>query len=215
MSSQGKITAYPLSWPVGYGRTSRDLRQFAKFCTTRKGGAYDHRDRVTIADAVERVRYAVQRTAGADEPVISSNLRTRLDGYPMSGQAEPEDSGVAVYFRIEGNPLVFCCDKWSRAADNMAAIAATLEALRSIDRWGVTEANRAYTGFAALPEKGTARSWWQILQVERTAPAAEIRIAYRKALRATHPDTGGSNDAFHEVQTAWEHAQQERRELEA
>lgn len=37
-----------------------------------------------------------------------------------------------------------------------------------------------------------------------SASDAELRRAYRRMLRAAHPDTGGSEERFHAVQRAWE-----------
>ncbi|SEE84488.1 J domain-containing protein [Ruania alba] len=45
---------------------------------------------------------------------------------------------------------------------------------------------------------------YEILGVPRDAPAETLRRAYRRRLRETHPDTGGSADGFHQVQQAWE-----------
>lgn len=212
-----------LEWPVGYPRTAATERKRATFGTTsrREGNSYSTKSALTVAQAVDRLQQELKsftrpgRTWRTECLEISTNMPTRQDGMPYSGAREPEDPGVAVYFHLDHKPTVFCCDKWDRVADNLAAIAATIGALRGIERWGVTEADRAFTGFAALPEKASARSCWDILNVSREAPAEEIVKAWRAALKKAHPDHGGSTEAFDEVQTAWTHAQQEREELKA
>lgn len=45
---------------------------------------------------------------------------------------------------------------------------------------------------------------YRILGVSPQAPRSEIQAAYRARLRQTHPDRGGDETAFHQVQTAWE-----------
>jgi hypothetical protein len=45
---------------------------------------------------------------------------------------------------------------------------------------------------------------YEVLGVVPTATEDELRRAYRKALRRTHPDTGGVAVEFHAVQRAWE-----------
>ncbi len=45
---------------------------------------------------------------------------------------------------------------------------------------------------------------YRILGVSPQAPRSEIQAAYRARLRQTHPDRGGDDTAFHQVQTAWE-----------
>ncbi|RPF27776.1 J domain-containing protein [Georgenia muralis] len=45
---------------------------------------------------------------------------------------------------------------------------------------------------------------YAVLGVDRRASAAELRRAYRRRQRKTHPDLGGDPVAFHAVQVAWE-----------
>ncbi|GAB3232590.1 hypothetical protein GCM10027447_28400 [Glycomyces halotolerans] len=45
---------------------------------------------------------------------------------------------------------------------------------------------------------------YRVLGVSPQAPRTEIQAAYRRRLRQTHPDHGGDETAFHQVQTAWE-----------
>ena len=47
-------------------------------------------------------------------------------------------------------------------------------------------------------------SAYEVLGVVSTATEDELRRAYRRALRRTHPDTGGVAVEFHAVQRAWE-----------
>lgn len=45
---------------------------------------------------------------------------------------------------------------------------------------------------------------YEVLGVSAGVTQDDLRKAYRRLLRATHPDTGGSAARFHEVQLAWE-----------
>jgi molecular chaperone DnaJ len=45
---------------------------------------------------------------------------------------------------------------------------------------------------------------YEVLGIVPSASADEVRRAYRRRLRETHPDTGGSAARFHAVQSAWE-----------
>eukprot|EP00928_Gymnodinium_smaydae_P092237 TRINITY_DN76054_c0_g1_i1.p1 TRINITY_DN76054_c0_g1~~TRINITY_DN76054_c0_g1_i1.p1 ORF type:complete len:379 (-),score=37.56 TRINITY_DN76054_c0_g1_i1:375-1511(-) len=48
----------------------------------------------------------------------------------------------------------------------------------------------------------TEKTLYDVLGLEQTASAAELHKAYRRRALETHPDKGGSDDAFHAVQKA-------------
>lgn len=79
-------------------------------------------------------------------------------------------------------------DRYDRVADNLAAIAATLDAMRAIERHGGAEIlNRAFTGFAALPDQASD-AWWIVLGVPWDASRPVIDDAYRHLRSVYHPD---------------------------
>lgn len=55
-----------------------------------------------------------------------------------------------------------------------------------------------------MPDSPLASSPYELLGVSATASDEQLRRAYRKRLRETHPDAGGRPDEFHAVQGAWE-----------
>lgn len=61
---------------------------------------------------------------------------------------------------------------------------------------------RAYD--RVVPDSPLAASPYEVLGVAATATDDELRKAYRRRLRETHPDAGGSAAQFHAVQAAWE-----------
>jgi curved DNA-binding protein CbpA len=55
-----------------------------------------------------------------------------------------------------------------------------------------------------MPDSPISATPYEVLGVSPTASHDELRRAYRKLARETHPDTGGSSARFVAVQLAWE-----------
>jgi len=207
------IPAFPLQWPDGWKRTEPAAQAPGRFGvrTSVKSSFSDYtymqKKQVSIAEAVSRIRAELGRMGLRDDDiVISSNLRLRLDGLPRSDQREPDDSGAAVYWIDKGGATrCMAIDRYRRVADNLAAIAATLDAMRAIERHGGAEIlNRAFTGFAALEHQG--EDWWDVLEVRRDASREAIDASYRRKRSEHHPDKGGDSEQFQRVQRAYEAA---------
>lgn len=210
------IQAHPLHWPPGWKRTEAAWRRHGHFGkrVKRHGANWTTKEDLTITEAVHRVLEELQRM-GIDrqDVVISTNVRTRLDGLPRAGERAPADPGAAVYWQEPtGARRCIAVDQYLGVEHNLAAIAATLEAMRAIERHGgAAILERAFTGFTALPAPGAAREWWEVLGVPRYATVDEARAAYRRLAALNHPDRGGTEDAMARINTAWEQAQQAAR----
>ncbi|WP_246676740.1 MULTISPECIES: J domain-containing protein [unclassified Mesorhizobium] len=165
---------------------------------------------MSVADALSRLQDELDRI-GANLPVVSTNLQTRLDGLPRSGQSEPSDPGVALYFDLAGKPHCMPCDTYSRVAQNIAAIAAHIEATRAIERHGVSSVAEMFAGFTALPAPGAKRPWQVVMdfmpgdgpQITREV----IESRYRRLASIRHPDKpSGSHAAMAELNAARDEA---------
>lgn len=203
--------ASPLTWPAGWPRTPGEQRTYGRFGKRDRGtSGWAMLKSVTVADGTKRVLEQLQMMR-CSSPIISTNLKLRKDGLPLSDQREPADPGVAVYWTDrKGTDRCIALDRYSRVADNLAAVAATLEAMRAIERHGGSEIlDRTFTGFTALEHTPT-RSWWVALGVPQDASAAAVESAYRRLRSLHHPDRGGDADTFHEIQQAYAAYQQER-----
>lgn len=141
--------------------------------------------------------------------VLSTNIRFTASGArdQSVSRREPADPGVAFYFDLDGKPHVLACDRWDTVADNIAAIAAHIEALRGQERWGVADLRQAFAGHMALPPP---IGWWEVLGVDRRAALKDIASAFRALAKAAHPDTGGDRAAWDRLNAAYRAAQQER-----
>lgn len=224
--------AYPLSWPTGWPRTGGAQRKRAKFSTvetkTRTYGDgshhnYSERRELTIYAAMRRLTDELGRLGVRSQSIlISTNVETRRDGQPRSDRKAPADPGVAVYFQLAKKDRVLACDKWDRVADNMAAIAGHIDAIRRQERYGVGTVDQAFAGYAALPPPGASakRPWRDVLMLNEdgnwptSKPAGELtraEMAYRRLALNHHPDNGGSHDQMAELNDAIRQAREELR----
>jgi hypothetical protein len=198
------VNAYPLAWPDGWPRSRG--RKAGQFGTTAKDPAVTYRTKtdLTMADAMKRVKYELKRLGVnvVDDSIVSTNLKLNLSGLPRGDQGEPGDPGVAVYFQKKAGPMrVIAIDAYYRVRDNLAAIAATLEAMRAIERHGGAQIlERAFTGFAALTAPG--KNWWDVLEVKPDATRQVIEANFRRLAHDRHPDRGGDHDKMSELNEA-------------
>jgi hypothetical protein len=200
--------AYPLAWPNGWRRTPAHERSRAKFNRSERqysdqpgGGSWTRKKDLSIADGTGRVLRVLEQMGFNRSVVISSNLALRNDGLPRSNQRDPDDPGVSVYWGNGSNARCIAVDRYDRIADNLAAIAATLEAMRAIERHGgASILDRAFTGFTALP---APEQPWQTLGLDTSKPTPEqIDDAYRRLAMKHHPDRGGDAQEMARINAA-------------
>lgn len=192
------ITAYPLTWPTGWKRTPKHKVTRSRF------GTYRSSERQLAPPSTWKAIQSLQRELnllGAREVVISTNLRLRNDGYPMSSQREPEDRGAAVWFTLNQKPRVLACDKWSTVGENLYAVSMHIGAIRGQERWGVGTLDQAFTGYAALPAE-TGKHWTSVLGLTLGASREMIEQTYRNLARVAHPDAGGDRGEFEKLTNA-------------
>jgi hypothetical protein len=146
-----------------------------------------------------------------------SDRDVRQDGL-LRADARPRSPGVVVEFtagRLKGSPrLLYRCDRFRFWQDNVSAIARGLEALRMVDRYGVTPTGEQYAGFKALPsataptmgveqaaEVIALHSGYTSQAIANDASAA--KAASRIAVHKTHPDrNAGDRAAYDRVEAA-------------
>lgn len=147
------------------------------------------------------------RRIGVCQAVLELDItenEIRLDGMPYAN-AKPRTPRVRLSFELEGvGPLQYPCDTFTRFDDNLRAIGLTLEAQRSMDRYGATRRSQQYTGWKALPGGDTL----QPAMTSDDAAALIVTMAggdtgeilqdpeifkrqYRRAVKVCHPDRWG------------------------
>lgn len=125
----------------------------------------------------------------------------RLDG-KIRASARPATPAVRVAFESIHGPLTYATDRFTYWQDNVRAIALGLEALRKVDRYGITKRGEQYAGWKALPagramlaSHMTAEEAWTIIGSfgdrpirEQQADPSGLPRAYRAARAFAHPD---------------------------
>lgn len=148
----------------------------------------------------------------------------RNDGWPRSG-AKPDHPGIIVAFDSVHGPLKYATDQfyssWNHQMEgwqaNLRAIALGLEALRKVDRYGISRRGEQYTGWSALPpgaaiEAGPAPmtaleayafldEWSGGIPLQNKM---DIHRAYLTAAKRLHPDVGGDPELFKRLVAATE-----------
>lgn len=190
------MEAYPLTWPVGYKRTEQ--RIFSTF-------------KQSMEKAQEFLHLELKRMDATDL-IVSSNIPVRKDGLFFTDwmNRKIDDPGVAIYFKHKGKNVTMCCDKYSKVWENTYALGKAIEALRGLERWGVSEfMERAFTGFTALPPSiVTEVNIWHVLGLtSKPATSAEVTAAYRTKAKEVHPDKpGGDGEKFKQLLEAYQRA---------
>ena len=154
---------------------------------------------------------------GCRRLVIQCNCdrsQIRQDGL-LRSDARLNSPGIILSFDSKHGPLCYPCDTFKNWDCNLRAIALGLQALRAVDRYGVTKRAEQYRGWAALPPPNApppatapGDDWTDVDAVRFLAtivgPGRVSKIPILEVLReaelATHPDRGGDPDAFKLVQ---------------
>ncbi|MBV6657001.1 MAG: J domain-containing protein [Devosiaceae bacterium] len=206
--------AYPLQWPDGWPRTPEHKRQDSKY-RFRRGSTWSG-SFWTFSEARNALLEELDRL-DARSAVLSTNYTLRNDGLPRADRRAPEDTGVAIYFVLNGRPQVMACDMHVRAEENMRSLTLSIEAMRALARHGGgLMMERAFSGFTALPPPDAdfaepamraSKTWHEVLKVPSDANADTVEIAWRVLRKKLHPDApSGSTAAFQELQAAYEQA---------
>jgi hypothetical protein len=140
----------------------------------------------------------------------------RNDGLPRAS-ARAFHPGVVLAFESKWGPLKYSTDEFTDWLDNLRAIALSMEALRKVDRYGVSKRGEQYTGWKALPMSTDPaanietedQAWRVIADAAGIPPDSSLLLngiseddAIKRAIKATHPDAGGDPDEFRRVMAA-------------
>lgn len=186
----------------------------------------------------ERLLLTEARALGASDVIVELDAAAkdlRSDGSGLRGDRRaPDFPGVRVFLvGTRFGDLRYVCDAFEPryASDlpgwevNVRAIALGLQALRTVERYGIARRGEQYRGFGELPP-GTPlgqRSTPEALTLDDAArllaagmdgldasdlldDEAAARTAFRVAAKRVHPDNAatGNAESFRRVNEAWE-----------
>lgn len=173
---------------------------------------WKYKKEITIYKAVQLLTEELSRM-GAKSITITSNLKLKKDGQPVSNQREPDDKGVAAIFIRGDKTFTVAIDRYSRIADNIKAISRTINAYRQIERDGGPEVfESAMYGFTrGLPAPGettnsVGRDPWAIMGLDRISLDEKVlKSRWRELSKKYHTDNKvtGNPQEFNLVQWAY------------
>jgi hypothetical protein len=136
--------------------------------------------------------------------VVTAEADLRQDGM-LRTRAQVLHPGAVVTLDTPRGPLRFATDmyeqRWGYGLTswqaNIRAIALGLEALRAVDRYGITHRAEQYRGWLQLTAGDGAPT-----TLEEALALLDSFGGPKEAVRATHPDRGGDPEQFRRVMAA-------------
>lgn len=185
------IESYPLYWPENWPRSRK--KEWSRF-------------KSTFGAACKNLISEIEKLGGRNI-ILSTNIPLRNDGLPYASAKEPDDSGIAIYFKYKKQNMVFACDTYIKTWENIVAVKKTIEALRGIKRWRASDMlERAFKGFVALEDKST--DWQSILELGEEITLKHAEFNYKNLRSKYHPDKVDDSEMFMKIQTAIEQARE-------
>lgn len=140
----------------------------------------------------------------------------RLDGFPRE-RAVMATPTVQLSFESKWGPLAYATCEFTNWQDNTRAVALSMEALRKVDRYGVSKRGEQYAGWRQITSGAAAEKVFTreeaIVVIHGVVgdifdhddiDGPHQKDAVREALRRSHPDHGGAVEQFRRVVAARE-----------
>jgi hypothetical protein len=144
----------------------------------------------------------------------------RQDG-GLYAHARPAHPGIVVTFNSKYGPLSYYSDEYGDWRSNLRAITLAMQYLRKIDDHGVNKKGTQYEGYKRLPPVGETTNGRKVgfstdqeaaAFIEKHFPALTadqilsssplFETAYKQAARKLHPDAGGNEEDWIDLQEA-------------
>lgn len=169
-----------------------------------------HQFRASWRDTLTFLSDEIEKLNGAEPVVFQIDVQEgdiRADGM-LRARARIGHPGVVISFVSKYGPLRYATDAYEQQYSyalpswqaNIRAIALALQALRAVDRYGVTKRGEQYIGWRAIAAAGAslftgpaeAERWMRTYAAELHLPdpQAPPSALYRAMARKMHPDFG-------------------------
>lgn len=122
---------------------------------------------------------------------------------PLANRGQIEAS---VVFLLRGARINVRIDAWDSFQTNLRCCYLNIRDMRLAEARGSLASLRE--SLLGLPAPVRERDPFEVLQLRPGASAEMIEAAYRTLAKQAHPDTGGNEAAFKELQAAYEKAKQ-------
>lgn len=203
------IFSSPLNWPDDVPMRDDSERKLGRFA--------EGKDAISVAQAVERLDREIKRLGG-DNASLCANFSVTAGRKTIRMEVmRRENQAVCLRFNIGDQLFVMPMDGYTDAAQNIAGLAAHIEATRAIERHGVATVSQVLNNFAALPPRsGEAaikpkRPWYDVLGILQESSLGVIEAVFRELSKVHHPDHGGDPGNYQELMDAIKEAREEKK----
>jgi hypothetical protein len=144
--------------------------------------------------------------------VIEADIRR--DGM-LRASAKVDFPGIRISFDSRYGPLTYATDAYDGWQANVRAVSLGLEALRAVDRYGVSKTGEQYVGWRAIEGVPSIvmsldeaarllvrESHGRFTAEQVLSDRAVLALAYKTAARVHHPDSGGNRAMFERLTAA-------------
>lgn len=185
-----------LDWPAGFERTEHTNRE------------HSSPFRVSLADSTADLQTEMDRLdpAGWRASTGSGGAYTKSNGLPKHN-ANPDDPGFVLRWTNASEEFAVACDHYRNLRGNVRTVFLWVHETRLRSQRPVTTGEREFAA-ARLPSgdddvvaasAGNTEAPHEVLGVAEDAPEVVIEAAARRLKANTHPDSGGSREAFQRI----------------
>lgn len=113
-----------------------------------------------------------------------------------------QERAVTVTFVKDGKTVTLPMSDYETATLNLKVLALCIRDMRMLERRGVSETMQS--AYLQLAGPASERDPFEVLGLRPGASSAEVEAMFKVRAKAAHPDTGGTEEAFKELNAARE-----------